>query len=92
MESGSVVILVNETIPPGAIALLGKGLGFIPTPNVDVQEARLDMRLVTNKILYHSHNHLGNPHCSPEGYKMPAKYRRKNYMKAKPSSKIWQRT
>ena len=51
IESGSVVILVKEEVPPGAIALLGKGLNFTPTPTVNVMEEQLDMRLNTNRIL-----------------------------------------
>ncbi|KAL5257010.1 hypothetical protein ACHWQZ_G012063 [Mnemiopsis leidyi] len=87
LKSGSVVILVNETVPTGAIALLGKGLGFVPTPKLNIEEARLDMRLVTNKILYHSYRALDRPHyMSPEKYKMPAKHRRPVYTKAQPSS------
>ena len=40
------------------------------------------MRLVTNKTLYHSHNKLSDSSPLP----MPAKYRRKVYSKATPSS------
>ena len=50
-DDGSVVILVNEDIPDAAIAVLGKGLGFIPTPSLDIEGTRLDMRLSTNRIL-----------------------------------------
>ena len=83
---GSAVILVNDTVPLGAIALLGKGLGFIPTPKLNIEESRLDMRLVTNKILYHSHRKLNNPYkTSPKEHIMSPRYRRKNYTKAQPS-------
>ena len=86
LESGSVVILVNDTVPLGAIALLGKGLGFIPIPKLNIEESRLDMRLATNKILYHSHRKLNNPYnTSPKEHIMPPRYRRKNYTKAQPS-------
>ena len=32
LQNGSIFILVDMDIPKGAIAALGKGLGFIPTP------------------------------------------------------------
>ena len=51
LESGSVVILVEEEVPSGAIAVLGKGLGFVPTPKPDILEERLQMRQTTNRIL-----------------------------------------
>jgi hypothetical protein len=51
LESGSVVVLVDKEVPPGAIALLGKGLNFIPTPTENISEEQLDMRLNTNRIL-----------------------------------------
>ena len=51
IESGSVVVLVNKEVPPGAIALLGKGLNYIPTPKENIMEEQLDMRLNTNRIL-----------------------------------------
>ena len=34
-----------------AISLLAKGLGFVPTPDVDVLQARLDGRRLTNKLI-----------------------------------------
>ena len=55
---GSVVILVKEQIPPGAISVLGKGLGFVPTPKVNIEDTRLDMRLTTNRILKSSNKSL----------------------------------
>ena len=51
IEEGSVVILINEEIPDAAVSVLGKGLGFVPTPAVNIEGARLDMRLTTNRIL-----------------------------------------
>ena len=56
IESGSVVILVKEEVPPGAIALLGKGLNFTPTPTTNMMEEQLDMRLNTNRILRAANN------------------------------------
>ena len=46
-----MVVLVNKEVPPGAIAILGKGLNFIPTPSENTMEEQLDMRLNTNRIL-----------------------------------------
>ena len=43
-------ILVDFEVPPEAIAVLGKGLGFVPTPQSDTTELRLDARRATNKI------------------------------------------
>ena len=37
-------------MPPEAIVVLGKGLGFVPTPKIDIEELRLDGRRLINKI------------------------------------------
>ncbi len=54
LESGSVVILVDEDVPDGAIALLGKGIGFVPTPEIDKSEERLHMRQTINRVFVES--------------------------------------
>ena len=54
IADGDVRVLINVEVPPEAIVILGKGLGFVPTPNPDSIEARLDARRVTNKITYHA--------------------------------------
>ena len=51
LESGSVVVLVDKQVPDGALALLGKGLNFTPTPTTNIREEQFDMRLNTNCIL-----------------------------------------
>ena len=51
IDSGSVVVLVDIDIPPGAIAVLGKGFSFTPTPSINICNEQLDMRLATNNIL-----------------------------------------
>ena len=51
LEQVKVVVLVNEQIPSGAICVLGKGLGFITTPTTNVEDTRLDMRLLGNRVL-----------------------------------------
>ena len=51
LNSHSVINMTNEDVPLGAIALLGKGLNFIPTPTVCPRQEQLDMRLAHNQIL-----------------------------------------
>ena len=51
LESGAVVILVSEEVPPGAIAVLGKGFGYVPSPPNDISNERLQMRQTVNNIL-----------------------------------------
>ncbi|KAL5251597.1 hypothetical protein ACHWQZ_G017089 [Mnemiopsis leidyi] len=58
LDNHSVVILVDEDIPLGAVALLGKGLGFVPTSKVDKHKLRLDMKLLTNKIISQSNRNI----------------------------------
>ena len=86
LDTGSVVVLVNEDIPAGALALLGKELGYIPTPTRDNIDLRLDMKLVTNKILNYSNRVLSGETGIPNISNLPAKLRRKNYSTAKPSN------
>ena len=64
VAEGSVVILVPEQIPPGAICVLGKGLGYVPTPSLDKEGSRLDMRLTTNRIMKSSSKSLKNTNPS----------------------------
>ena len=51
LESGDIRNLTNVDVPPEAVVVLSKGLGFIPSPSVDPEELRLDARLVTNRII-----------------------------------------
>ena len=51
LKNSSVIVMVNEEVPLGAIALLGKGLNYIPTPAVNPRQEQLDMRLTQNQIL-----------------------------------------
>ena len=57
IKNGDVRVLVDMDIPAEAIAVLGRGLGFVPTPSPNNIELRLDARRVTNKITQHA-NHL----------------------------------
>ena len=50
--------------------MLGKGLGFVPTPSVNIEDTRLDMRLVTNKILYQSNNVMLGVTRHPDEYSL----------------------
>ena len=78
IQDGSVVVLVNEEIPDAAIAVLGKGLGFIPTPSLDIEGTRLDMRLTANRILNHTKctSHMNTEEYNSKGY---SKLRKKIY-------------
>ena len=91
LESGSIVILVNEDVPKGAIALLGKGLGYIPTPETDECRARLDMRLFMNKVINISRAKqfpISTTSVS-SNYELPQKLRQPNYTKVEPT---WDKT
>jgi hypothetical protein len=78
LESGAVVVLVEEEVPPGAIAVLGKGLGYVPTPNCDAAGERLQMRQTVNRILTES-----KKRCSEEssysGEEIPSQLRTVSY-------------
>ena len=50
IENKQVRVLIEEEIPDEAIVVLGKGLGFVPTPKANQEELRLDARRVTNEI------------------------------------------
>ena len=101
LEDGSVVILIDQQqigdIPMGAISVLEKGLGFVPTPELDVMDNRLDMRLTVNRILSSSksnlktdstednNNSINSPENLPENSLFPQKLLHKNYYKHLPS-------
>ena len=82
-------------IPPSAISLLSKGLGFVPTPEaVNVLDTRLDMRLTVNKIIssskdktkYKSRNNSNAKATDPPQSPMfPSKLSRKFYGTSTPS-------
>ena len=86
LEDGSVVSLINEDMPQGAIAVLGRGLGFIPTPSVIIEEISLDMRHTINRILSSSWSSLTDqPEPSPPTDKIPQKLSQKYYGLQKPA-------
>ena len=52
LADGDVRILVDIEVPPEAIAVLGKGLGYVPTPSLDslkqdLTHTKLQIRLRT---------------------------------------------
>ena len=65
-------MFVNEDIPAGALALLGKGLGYIPTPTRDKIDLRLNMKFVTNKMLNYSNRVLSEETGIPNISNLPA--------------------
>ena len=50
LKTGSVRILVDKVIPPEAILVVGKGLGFVPTSAQNPIEIRLDARRVAKRL------------------------------------------
>ena len=76
----------DSEVPSAAIAVLGKGLGFVPTPKPDAVELRLDARRVVNKLLYKdptTDECTSNERSADEEvFKMPAKLRQTNYFLA----------
>ena len=51
IQNGCVRVLVDFDVPPEAIAILGKGLGFAPTPCHNQIQTRLDYRRISNKLI-----------------------------------------
>ena len=86
INNGSVRVLVETNVPAAAIAVLGKGLGFVPTPKPNAGELRLDARRLVNKLLYKkekSEQCSDNEKSSDEEiFKMPTKLRHTNYFLA----------
>ena len=91
LDNGSVRILVETNVPAPAIAVLGKGLGYVPTPKPDAIELRLDPRRLVNKLLYKTVENSGtqedltndeNSTDDEDIFHMPAKLRQTNYFLA----------
>ena len=98
IDSGDVRVLVDIEVPPETIAVLGKGLGFVPTPDPNNIELRLDARRVANKILqFKAKTESENPAVSTpednplektsERFVLPAALRQPNYYQSKQTSK-----
>ena len=81
LESGSVIILIAKVIPKGAIALLGKGLNFTPTPTENTIEEQLDMRLNTNRIIQAAKSDVNTLDIKSS---IPSKLSHKRYAAQKP--------
>ena len=84
IEEGSIVVLINEEIPDEAISVLGKGLGFVPTPAVNIEDIRLDMRLTTSRILTHAKSSVDRGLLLPTDPR-PSKLHKKYYGPKSPS-------
>ena len=93
LENGDVRILVDLVVPPEAIAVLGKGLGFVPTPSQDIAELRLDARRTANKIVHFANKaEYSSEDAVPpsqtedqlqsDPFSLPAKLRTANYYQA----------
>ena len=79
IESGAVVVLVDEDIPAGALAVLGKGFGFVPTPETVASDERLDMRRTVNRILTESRKRCSDEYADFDGEDIPAQLRSVSY-------------
>ena len=89
IEEGSVVVLINEEVPDSAIAVLGKGFGFVPTPTLNIEDTRLDMRLTTNRILTNAKLPARNESAPyPDNNGKLSKLYRKHYGPKSPTPKI----
>ena len=51
IDNKTVRILIHEQVPNEVIVVLGKGLGFIESPSVDIEQLRMDSRRALNTII-----------------------------------------
>jgi hypothetical protein len=65
IDSKDVIVLTKDLVPDEAIVVLGKGLGFVKTPNTNLEMLRLDARLVTNRIALASQQTQGDQPSIP---------------------------
>ena len=84
IESGSVIVLVEEDVPLGAIAALGKGLGFVPTPKSNPLDERLEMRQNVNRVLAASHKQTSDQDFTPTLEPIPTQLRHSSYSQRLP--------
>ena len=85
LESGAVVILVQQEIPPGAIAVLGKGLGYVPMPTNYSSDERLQMRRPMNRILTESRKRCREEHAEQCSDELPSQLRTISYNLGEPA-------
>ena len=66
------------------MCVLGKRLGFVPTPSLDVEGTRLDMRLTTNRMLKSAYKSLNRDeqYNTPNPHQIPPKVYQKSYYSA----------
>ena len=98
IDSGDVRILVDIEVPPEAIVVLGKGLGFVPTPSHNNIKLRLDARRISNKIARFNANDDREDSIEPtpgepvleeisEHFVLPASLRQPNYYQSQSNNK-----
>ena len=85
LESGAVVVLTEDEVPPGAIAVLGKGLGYVPTPTTDDSEERLQMRQTVNRIISESRKRCTEEFTPPVQENIPPQLRSTTYNQREPA-------
>ena len=85
LESKQVINLTNFPIPPEAVVVLNKGLGFVPTPKkVDIEELRLDTRQFTNRVALHAINSQREEEEETFTPSLPSKLKNISYKIIKP--------
>ena len=95
LNNGSVRVLVDIPVPPETIVVLGKGLGFVPTPSQDSIELNLDARRLMNNIVRDANQRSKehNPESSNSAeleenlvsptFSLPSKLRQTSYLKTR---------
>ena len=93
LDSKQVRILIEDDVPAEAIVVLGKGLGFVPSPKMDREELRLDGRRLVNSIAAldrtsntNTNNNTNMNTCSNIEDYIPSRLKPINY--SAPSTKI----
>ena len=78
------MVLVEEVVPLGAIAALGKGLGFVPTPKSNPLDERLEMRQNVNRVLAASQKQTSDQDFTPTLEPIPTQLRHSSYSQRLP--------
>ena len=81
----NLVVLVEEDVPSGAIAVLGKGFGYVPSPQNDVGEERLHMRQTVNRIMNESKKRCREEANITDYEQVPAQLRQASYNLSTPA-------
>ena len=80
-----MVVLVEEDVPAGSIAVLGKGFGYVPTPQIDVSEERLQMRQTVNRIMNESRKRCREENVNTDYEQLPSQLRQASYHLSAPA-------